>query len=71
MAKKEEEELKMELDWKAVQPANSTEEMPNFEYYDFKNWLLINYYPLMTTCAQGKNALNLVSTYVPTCVFNY
>lgn len=54
MAKKEEEELKMELDWKAAQPANSTEEMPNFEYYDFKNWLLINYYPLMTTCAQGK-----------------
>ena len=56
MAVKEKEELNMELEWLASQPANSTEEMPKFEYYDFKNWILINYYPLMTTCAQGKSS---------------
>ena len=56
MAVKEKEELNMELDWLASQPANSTKQMPKFEYYDFKNWILINYYPLMTTCAQGKSS---------------
>ena len=70
MAKKEQEELKMELDWKAAQPANSTEKMPKFEYYDYKNWLLINYYPLMTTCAQGKYSyycIGLFMNYIANC----
>ena len=28
-------------------------DMPEFEYYDIENHLLINYYPYMTLCCQG------------------
>ena len=27
--------------------------MPEFNYYDFENHMLINYYPFMTLCCQG------------------
>ena len=33
---------------------NNTEEMPDFEYYDFENYLLYHYYVYMTLFSQGK-----------------
>ena len=58
-AKKEQEEQKMRAEWIAKNP-NTTEEMPDFEYYGFENYVLRNYYMIMTICAQGMytNELN-------------
>ena len=42
----------MRNEWIAKNP-NNTEEMPDFEYYDFENYVLRNYYIYMTICAQG------------------
>ena len=50
--KKEQEERKMRAEWIAKNP-NTTEEMPDFEYYDFENYVLRNYYIYMTAFAQG------------------
>ena len=33
---------------------NNTEGMPDFEYYEFENYLLYNYYVYMTLFSQGK-----------------
>ena len=33
---------------------NDTEGMPDFEYYEFENHLLYNYYVYMTMWSQGK-----------------
>ena len=33
---------------------NNTEGMPDFEYYEFENHLLYNYYVYMTLWSQGK-----------------
>ena len=33
---------------------NNTEGMPDFEYYEFENHLLYNYYVYMTIFSQGK-----------------
>ena len=42
----------MRDDWIFKNP-NTTEKMPEFEYYNFENYLLRNYYIYMTICAQG------------------
>ena len=42
----------MKDEWIAKNP-NTTEEMPVFEYYDFENYVLRNYYIYMTIFAQG------------------
>ena len=43
----------MKQDWIAKN-GNDTTNMPEFEYYDFENWLLRNYYVYMTGFTQGK-----------------
>ena len=32
---------------------DTVENMPEFEYYDFENWILCYYYPYMTLGCQG------------------
>ena len=44
----------MKEEW-MMKTGNDTEKtMPEFEYYEFENWLLINYYYVMTSSCQGK-----------------
>ena len=42
----------MKIEWLAINP-NTTEKMPNSEYYDFENYVFRNYYIYMTILAQG------------------
>ena len=50
----------MKQDWIAKN-GNDTTNMPEFEYYDFENWILRNYYVYMTTFTQGKRLDIMVS----------
>lgn len=51
--KKWDKEEEMKQDWIAKN-GNDTTNMPEFEYYDFENWILRNYYVYMTTFTQGR-----------------
>ena len=47
----------MKEEW-IIQNGNNTDQiMPNFEYYTFENWFLINFYYFLTTTCQGKYIL--------------
>ena len=51
----------MKQDW-MISNVNKTDEiMPEFEYFEYENWFLINYYYYLTATCQGK-----VHTYLHT-----
>ena len=58
-AEKEQKEAEMKHEWLMEKGYDNMtfpediEAMPNFEYYDFVNWILCNYYPYMTIGCQG------------------
>ena len=63
MTKKEEEEVKMKENWMKENANQTDQEVPQFEYYDFENWFLINYYWYLTATCQGKStSLNDLQT---------
>lgn len=44
----------MKQDW-MISNGNMTDEtMPKFEYFEYENWFLINYYYYLTAACQGK-----------------
>ena len=44
----------MKQDWMISNGNKTDETMPKFEYFEYENWFLINYYYYLTAACQGK-----------------
>ena len=52
--------MRLKEEWIMRNGNNTEKRMPEFEYYDFENWLLINYYYVMTSSCQGEYSYQIM-----------